>query len=261
MIPRTDQAALQSSIDQVASESREIRFSLQAQYQVTRLEIVSTFHDLWLRDAATSKSRAREGAPTHSTKQQRANDEELLLSRLTNLNLQEEAMLAEHAFLDSLYYPQLEERHRCIKDVYPKTFEWIFEGVPGKLDTLDDFNMWLTSASSGLYWISGKAVAMKSTLMMCLGQDVWTIDRLNRCAGDSTLVIASFYFWNAGKAIQKSLIGLLQSLFYKILRSEPHLIPILFPWRWRMYERYEAVHEWTVQDFIDALQILKTHPL
>lgn len=46
------------------------------------------------------------------------------------------------------------------------------------------------------------------------------------------LVFASFYFWNAGSHMQKSLEGLLQSLLHRILAHCPELIKLVCPERW-----------------------------
>jgi hypothetical protein len=50
-----------------------------------------------------------------------------------------------------------------------------------------------------------------------------TIQGLEKWAALSRLCTASFYFWNQGFDLQKTQIGLLQSLLYQILRSEPTL--------------------------------------
>jgi hypothetical protein len=50
--------------------------------------------------------------------------------------------------------------------------------------------------------------------------------------GQKKLLFAPFYFWNSGTEMQKSREGLLRTLLYEILRSEPILIPKLFPDHW-----------------------------
>ena len=62
-------------------------------------------------------------------------------------------------------------------------------------------------------------------------------ENLRVWAGDTKLVTASFYFWNAGNSMQKSQEGLLQSLIFEILRKCPSLIKIVCPNRWDATER------------------------
>ncbi|KAH7084087.1 hypothetical protein FB567DRAFT_445409 [Paraphoma chrysanthemicola] len=65
----------------------------------------------------------------------------------------------------------------------------------------------------------------KSTLMKYLSENKRTLSRLKQWAGTSDLYVASYYFWNQGNEMQKSRIGLMQSLLYQVLRSAPQLIP------------------------------------
>lgn len=52
---------------------------------------------------------------------------------------------------------------------------------------------------------------------------------LHEWANGVRLVKASFYFWNAGTQMQKSIEGLLQSLLYTIFSHRPELITVLCP--------------------------------
>jgi hypothetical protein len=51
-----------------------------------------------------------------------------------------------------------------------------------------------------------------------------TTQGLEKWAGTAKLYTASYYFWNQGTEMQKSGIGLFQSLLYQILKSAPDLI-------------------------------------
>jgi hypothetical protein len=68
-----------------------------------------------------------------------------------------------------------------------------------------------------------------------------TIQGLEEWAALSRLCTASFYFWNLGFDLQKTQIGLLQSLLYQILRSEPTLARHLNAGRLD-YETWELPH-------------------
>lgn len=69
----------------------------------------------------------------------------------------------------------------------------------------------------------------KSTLMKFLEGHRETSRILHEWAGGARLVKASFYFWNAGTQMQKSIEGLLQSLLHTILSHRPELIAVLCP--------------------------------
>jgi hypothetical protein len=56
-----------------------------------------------------------------------------------------------------------------------------------------------------------------------------TLQGLRKWAGAKKLLTASFYFWNQGNEMQKSGVGLFQSLLYQILRAAPSLATTVYP--------------------------------
>ena len=228
----------------MAQETSQVKSAIEAQYRATRLDIAQALKDLTVE---------------HHNKE----CENLLAQKLTDLSLQQESMRTEQAILDSLYSPQAEERCQRIAKAHCETFDWIFKvgsaaPISDRLQNECNFASWL-SHGAGLYWISGKPGSGKSTLMKYISRDVRTRQCLDVWAGSSNLITASFYFWNAGSRVQRSLLGLLRTLFFKILTANPALIAELFPWRWRVSQRYEAsVHDWAEHEFLEALRVLKT---
>lgn len=91
---------------------------------------------------------------------------------------------------------------------------------------------WLASGS-GVFHISGKPGAGKSTLMKLLFNHPQTRKFLEEWAGDRELVLVPFFFWNSGRELQKSLQGLYRSLLFHVLTQCPALIPELFPDQWK----------------------------
>ncbi len=77
---------------------------------------------------------------------------------------------------------------------------------------------------NGLLFIYGKAGSGKSTLMKFLSQDKTVQDKLNSWAGNKTLCLVSFFFWNSGDTLQMSLEGLYRSILFETLRQCPDLI-------------------------------------
>lgn len=76
-----------------------------------------------------------------------------------------------------------------------------------------------------------------------------TREALSCWAGEQKLFIASFYFWNAGVDMQKSQLGLLQSILYQILRSEPCLVP-------KVCHRHEGSEPWDITELMEAFSLL-----
>lgn len=84
-----------------------------------------------------------------------------------------------------------------------------------------------------------------------------TRDALSVWAGSATLYTASFFFWNQGFEMQKSKIGLLQSLLYQLLRRAPDSIPQMcydHPAHesWKVKELEDCFHQFTQRDDLTA---------
>src|SRR5438034_11793152 len=81
---------------------------------------------------------------------------------------------------------------------------------------------------------------------------------LRTWARPSELVKASHFFWNAGTEMQKSQVGLLQSLLFEILRKYPGLIQTICLSRWRNCRdssRY-SFDPWTRKELLEAFREL-----
>lgn len=138
------------------------------------------------------------------------------------------------AILRSLLIADIGSREGQVHEAYERTFDWIFDGdKKGKNhERHKDVNAarariekWLSS-SSEVFWINGKAGPGKSTLMKYLADHQRTQELLRHWAGNENLVVAQHYFWNSGTKIQKSHIGLMQGLLYRVLRKCPELVPL-----------------------------------
>ena len=117
------------------------------------------------------------------------------------------------------------------------------------------FSEWLRK-DHGIYWVTGKPGSGKSTLIKFIVQHPKTKIALQEWAGHDEIVVASFYFWISGVPLQRSLIGLLQSIFHQILDQDHDLIQALFPREWRCVKQSKRV-QWTEDSFMDAIDLLK----
>jgi hypothetical protein len=168
----------------------------------------------------------------------------------------------EVGILQSLHHNSMAVRHSKIVEAHNHTFDWLFNG--DKLPLTDvrskiGFRKWLRS-QNGIFWVSGKAGSGKSTLMKYICDDPRTEKCLGEWTGASSLVTASFYFWNAGTEMQKSQQGLLQSLLYEILSKCPDLIPTVCQSRWEtkgVFTRSQHYRPWSVAELTRAFERLQ----
>lgn len=158
-------------------------------------------------------------------------------------------MLFRRQILSLLYFDEIHERHDAIKERYDQTFEWAFQesrvlsqdspapedaGAQTPTPQWDSFEDWLKGGKD-LYWITGKPGSGKSTLMKFLYHDERAMESALEWSGDQELITAGFFFWNSGAAMQKSRMGMAQTLLRQCLSEHEGLIQDIFKDR---YERY-----------------------
>lgn len=159
-------------------------------------------------------------------------------------------MLTER-FLVDLAYEQRSARHQRISQAYLKTYEWIFE-QPENENEWADFPQWLRGPES-TYWMTGKPGSGKSTLMKFVHDDKRTMKYLSEWAAPNQPLVAGFFIWNSGTAIQMSQEGLLRSLLCDVLRRYRTLIPQLLPERWQTFTLLGIdTQELTVPELLSA---------
>lgn len=144
--------------------------------------------------------------------------------QINNLNIK-----SQEEFLASLYFPEIYSRQEQIKGAHKDTFKWIFDESGKDIRPWSNFIHWL-EYGSGTYWISGKPGSGKSTLMNFIlpSQNEKTTNGLKVWAGSKKLLCPSFFFWAAGGSqVQSSILGLLRSLIYQMLRASQDLLDSL----------------------------------
>ena len=126
--------------------------------------------------------------------------------------------------LDSLSFPDMDQRRINIKNASPGTLDWLYDMQSNPTARpWAHFGMWLRKDSS-VYWVSGKAASEKSTLMAHIVDDQRTYDGLREWSPGFELYVLSFYFWRPGSALQSSNVGLLRSLLHQICVFFPAVI-------------------------------------
>lgn len=178
-----------------------------------------------------------------------------LLADLRCLASESASLQKQISIIESLQFLGMAERESNIKSAHPMTFEWLFNEDNDANDGGKQSNIleWLRRGRS-TFWISGKAGSGKSTLMKFFHNHKKTHSALRSWAGDRRLLVASFFFWNAGTLMQKSQLGLLQTLLYHIFRQAPDLIEIACPTRWQ--QRLHSNDPWNYKEIEQAFMNL-----
>ena len=176
---------------------------------------------------------------------------------------QSEIAQAREKFVASLFFPEIDSRQDQIVDAFEGTCKWIFDPLVTEerhVCTWPSFRNWLL-AETGVYWISGKPGSGKSTLMRYIVNEPQTTDDLSAWEEESDLIVISFFFWNLGTELQRSLTGLLRSLLLQITNDWPdmmNLVLMRYGQRGEQSIRLSSLPIWTnrrllnlLKDFID----------
>ena len=221
--------------------------------------IVSTLNSLRNNDLNEIKSEILSAIQQSQSRKPPEHVSNDLPGRLETLAAKVKALSKEQHILSGLHFWTMKMREASITEAHERTFQWIFEDQPVSGPQVR-FKEWLRYGD-GIYWIAGKAGSGKSTLMKYLVSEPRTESTLQAWAGNEALVIAKFFFWNAGNAMQKSQEGLLQSLLYEALSQCPQLMESVCPTRWRSSDSYDTHSEpWSKQELIDSFDLLSRVP-
>ena len=174
-----------------------------------------------------------------------------LWTSIDRLSIEANKAARVECFLKSLDFAEMSDRGARIKDSYSDTFAWIFEQ-----DTTP-FKTWLESSSNETFWICGKAGSGKSTLMKFVAEHPCTTQILKSWAGSSQLIVADFFFWNPGVALQKAIEGFWRTVLFKVFHQCPSLIPAACPTRWSACKDLRtSLPRWTPTELDEAFKAL-----
>ncbi|KAJ4012367.1 hypothetical protein NW752_008041 [Fusarium irregulare] len=166
-------------------------------------------------------------------------------------NFEQECKNRRHTarVLGRLDFPEIRRRWDKIHATEKNTNTWIFDRQR------TNFMDWLESGND-IFWITGKAGSGKSTLMKFISDHSYTRKALEQWADRDTLHVTSYYFWNQGSPLQKSLRGLLRTILFNILKTTPAVVPNVSPeipdGDWTDAELKEMLEKLTKLDSIQA---------
>ena len=155
--------------------------------------------------------------------------------------------------LKSLDFETRQTQQSDIAEIEDKTSSWIYSNYHGPQKTPVGLSKWL-QLGNGIHWISGKPGSGRSVLMKYVAEEVRTRTLLRSWVGNTKLLIAIFFFWNAGAPMQKSQQSLLQSLLREIYGHCPDLISSVCP-RWGRF--YDIGMTWTREELFECFKELK----
>ncbi|KAK8036193.1 hypothetical protein PG993_008807 [Apiospora rasikravindrae] len=154
----------------------------------------------------------------------------------------------QHQILRSLRFDSMHDREEGISEAHETTYDWILEPEgPFATSALEStsrrFRSWLQQ-DGGIFFIMGKPGAGKSVLMKTISDHENFHGLLESASHGSQIIVAKFFFWNAGSDHQKSFQGLVRSLLHSILSEAPDLIPAAFPKEWEETKQFSG-QSWT----------------
>ncbi|KAI4940175.1 hypothetical protein J4E86_011141 [Alternaria arbusti] len=140
--------------------------------------------------------------------------------------------------LARLHFSGMHDRYKAIPIAHPGTSQWIFDASleHHNTDDFDSFPRWLTATGcSNTYWISGKPGTGKSTLIKFVSSHPRTATHLSAWAKGRTLVKGTFFFSSLGNDMQRSRMGLLQTLLHSALKGDTETVIQVFHHRWQQF--------------------------
>ena len=115
------------------------------------------------------------------------------------------------SYVNSLWFDQIDARHATIKTAHAKTCTWLLS----KSEYQDWLDVNKISEHNGFLWIKGKPGTGKSTIMK------FAYAHARKKMAD--VIIISFFFNARGEHLERSALGMYQSLLYQLLQKIPEL--------------------------------------
>lgn len=126
-------------------------------------------------------------------------------------------------FLESLRNSERRSRVDQVGNPYEGTLKWLFDPKVGFLGWLSGLQQ---AGTPAFFWIQGKPGSGKSTLMKYALAEKKTRELL-ALADPGTWHLVPFFFHDRGSSIQKSIIGLLQEILYRLVEADEKLLAFI----------------------------------
>ncbi|KAH7391922.1 hypothetical protein BKA66DRAFT_547861 [Pyrenochaeta sp. MPI-SDFR-AT-0127] len=162
-----------------------------------------------------------------------------------------------------LWFEELDDRVNSILSPMNGGFEFVFGESSKQVGGLLE---WFGSArGEGLFWVTGKPGAGKTTLMKYLLRNPRIFSSLEAWSGHLPGIFSGFFFWNAGTELHKSSVGLLRSVLYDSLQDmifgplqqDQGIVQGLFTDRWNQFTSYGGgLSEFAFPDLQRAFELM-----
>ncbi|KAL1885609.1 hypothetical protein Plec18167_001104 [Paecilomyces lecythidis] len=156
------------------------------------------------------------------------------------------------SYMKSLRFDQMDARRTTIRNAHVKTCRWLLN----RQEYQDWLNRHLFSQHRGFLWIKGKPATGKSTIMRFIYEQ--TVTKLK------DTVIVAFFFNARGEEMERSVLGMYQSLLYQLLDKLPDLQEVFDSLK-LMHPTDVDFHQWDVETlqslFKTAVENLAQRPL
>ncbi|KAL9620719.1 MAG: hypothetical protein Q9160_004732 [Pyrenula sp. 1 TL-2023] len=179
-----------------------------------------------------------------------------LLQQFHEQDKAEKSQSHQKELLKTLHFEGIDARENMISPKAFSTLDWVFDPPLESSTEWTKVGDWLAGPCS-LYWVCGKAGSGKSTSMKWLAQHERTQILLKSWARDKDVFTAKYFFWSPGYPLQKSLLGLLTSILYRLLEQCPSSSCHVLPERRYSYDpERRSFLVWTVSELLASLRTL-----
>jgi hypothetical protein len=226
---------------------------------------------LQVRQHVTAQSKKTELAVRRHTTHEVTRSEKRVIkgieAGITGLKTDRASRAHRERLLASLKYTGMNERRNRVSESFPSTFDWIFaadrdsdeatntgsnENKSRPDITWPCFRDWLRSEET-TYWISGEPGSGKTTLVKHILNHRLTQSYLATWRSDA--VIISHFFWRPGTPMQQNIRGMLSSLVYQLLETQPKLTDAVLSNIHGALSK-DADTDWSTQDLRDTLSFV-----
>lgn len=152
-------------------------------------------------------------------------------------------------FLESLHHPAMNARLNEIKAAGAKTFEWVFTNSEPSPEVIT-LRHWLQSEDL-VFLIQGKPGSGKSTFMKFLFKHPQITGLLRIWSADVPVLLLFHSFWQVGSPLQHNYKGLLASLCFQIVESQPAFAEVFGQPPDTRYRK--CLNDWSVEELKSTL--------
>lgn len=123
--------------------------------------------------------------------------------------------------MESLYFPQMDDRRESIQSAHEGTYRWALLSTGAANVRWDNLADWMSDPQPAhrVYWVNAKPGAGKSGLIRFLDEKLKPSQHMRPWADQMRVLRLKYYFWNPGNALQKSLAGVIRTILHQLFEE------------------------------------------